>query len=342
MPEKLLIFRRGSLGDAIVSLPALQAVAERFPNAERRILTNTPVMGKAAPMEEILAGIGLVDGFLTFPPRLRGFRRVRTLRQIIKEWGPDSLAYLSEPSGYVGLLREFLFFRSCGIHQFVGIPFRPRHRRYRRLSDRRWESESARLMRAIGGGDGMPRGWSIQFDDAERDAASAQLTAWGADGRFIAFSIGGKFFDKDWGNDNWSSVLDRLTDRNPDLGIVAIGAENEAQRSQQLLSTWRGPQLNLCGETTPRVSALIMEQAAYYLGHDSGPMHLAGLVGTPCIAVFSARAKPGVWFPQGDQHRIFYPWDEAAAAPERAGSSRMSASILTVDADAVLALAKNS
>lgn len=94
MPEKILIFRRGSLGDAIVSLPALQAIADKFPNAERRILTNTPVMEKAAPMEECLAGIGLVDGFLTFPPRLRGFRRVRTLRQIIKEWGPDSLSGL--------------------------------------------------------------------------------------------------------------------------------------------------------------------------------------------------------------------------------------------------------
>ena len=35
-------------------------------------------------------------------------------------------------------------------------------------------------------------------------------------------------------------------------------------------------------------------------------MHLAAAVGTRCVAVFSARAKPGVWFPHGGQHRVFY------------------------------------
>jgi ADP-heptose:LPS heptosyltransferase len=73
-----------------------------------------------------------------------------------------------------------------------------------------------------------------------------------------------------------------------------------------------------------------MQGAAFYLGHDSGPMHLAALAGTSCIAIFSARAKPGVWFPHGDGHRIFYPWDLAAKVTPRAGFRTAGQSIQSI------------
>jgi len=50
----------------------------------------------------------------------------------------------------------------------------------------------------------------------------------------------------------------------------------------------------------------VLTHARMYLGHDSGPMHLAAAVGTPCVAVFSSRSLPGEWFPYGDQHRVLY------------------------------------
>ena len=52
---------------------------------------------------------------------------------------------------------------------------------------------------------------------------------------------------------------------------------------------------------------MIMDRAKIFMGHDSGPMHLAASVGTPSVSVFSNRAKPGIWFPFGAQNRVFYP-----------------------------------
>ncbi len=43
-----------------------------------------------------------------------------------------------------------------------------------------------------------------------------------------------------------------------------------------------------------------------FLGHDSGPMHLAASVGTPVVAVFAARNIPRVWFPLGEQNEVVY------------------------------------
>jgi ADP-heptose:LPS heptosyltransferase len=64
--------------------------------------------------------------------------------------------------------------------------------------------------------------------------------------------------------------------------------------------------VNLCGDLTPRESAAVFARAEIFVGHDSGPMHLAAAVQTPCVAIFSARNKPRVWFPYGRQHRVVY------------------------------------
>ena len=50
MADKILVFRRGSIGDAIVSLDALGVIKSRFTGAEIRILTNAPVLEVAAPV----------------------------------------------------------------------------------------------------------------------------------------------------------------------------------------------------------------------------------------------------------------------------------------------------
>jgi ADP-heptose:LPS heptosyltransferase len=54
------------------------------------------------------------------------------------------------------------------------------------------------------------------------------------------------------------------------------------------------------------VSAAILEQCRFFVGHDSGPMHLASCVGIPCVAIFAARSKPRQWFPRGNKNRILY------------------------------------
>jgi ADP-heptose:LPS heptosyltransferase len=64
--------------------------------------------------------------------------------------------------------------------------------------------------------------------------------------------------------------------------------------------------INLCGKLTPRESAAVFAEARIFIGHDSGPMHLAAAVQTPCVAIFAARNKPRVWFPYGKQHRVVY------------------------------------
>jgi ADP-heptose:LPS heptosyltransferase len=146
--------------------------------------------------------------------------------------------------------------------------------------------------------------WDLHLNESEEKSAeellSPQMPA------FIAASVGTKIGVKDWGEDNWSSLLGRVSDRYPGLGLVLLGSADEQFRSEFVSAKWNGPKKNLCGVASPRVSAAVLKRALLFVGHDSGPMHLAAASGVPCVAIFSARNKPGVWFPFGSKHAVIY------------------------------------
>jgi len=330
----ILIFRRGSIGDAVVSIPALNEIARRHPDAERWMLTNLPVMETTAAVADVLQNSTLITGFISLPPGGGSLAMVRTGLRRIRALKPRLLIYLSEPSRGLARLRERAFFRLAGIRETIGAPESVDTGVYHKLDSSLWESETDRLLRAIGA-DPAAADWTFDFLPEERAEARRHLEGWPGYGGYIMFSLGAKLPDKDWGIHNWRRVLERLSERHPTLGIAAVGARDDSPATRQVLSAWRGPSLDLCGRTPPRISALIGENALFYMGHDSGPMHLAALVGTPCIAVFSARAKPGVWFPRGTRNRIFYPWHEADRVPARPGFRSAGTSITSIDPDAV-------
>jgi ADP-heptose:LPS heptosyltransferase len=334
----VLIFRRGSIGDAIVSIPALNAIAKAHPDAERWILTNMPVMESAAAIEDVLKNSMLVQGYINLPRGGGGWAQTSAAIDKVRALKPDCLYYLSEPSGFLARLKERAFFHLCGLRNVVGAPDAVDTARYRKLETGLWESETARLLRVIGAESAQDRtpDWTFAFTQTEYRTAEDVLAGWAGRERYILFSLGAKLPDKDWGDTNWTHVLDRLSADRPNLGLVAIGAQDESPRTQRMLAAWRGPTLNLCGRTAPRISALVGARARFYLGHDSGPMHLAALVGTPCVAIFSARAKPGVWFPRGSSNRIFYPWDAEPAVSARTGFRVAGNSIAAIQPEPVV------
>lgn len=334
--KSVLIFRRGSIGDAVVSIPALNAIAKTHPDAERWILTNMPVMETAAAIQDVLHNSTLVHGFINLPRGGGGWAELRAAIGRMRALAATELYYLSEPSGPLARLKERAFFRIGGIRSVIGAPDAPDTVAYRPLADGLWESETRRLLRAIGA-DPDAEDWTFPFADTEQAHAQKLLADWPGRRRYVVFSIGAKLPDKDWGDANWTKVLDRVSRSVPDLGLVAIGAADESARTQRVVAAWHGPTLNLCGRTDPRTSALIAEPAQFYLGHDSGPMHLAALVGCRCVAVFSARAKPGVWFPRGQNNRIFYPWEYESSAPARTGFRVAGNSIAAIAPEPVAA-----
>ena len=313
--RRVLIYRLGSLGDTVVTLPCLHLVARAFPRAERRLLTNQPINGKAAPVELVLGESGLVSGVpIRCSVGARDPIALFRLRREIRAFAPDLLIYLTESRGVPAALRDIVFFRTCGIGRIIGAPLTRDLATHRYVPrQKHWEFEAERLARCLAPlGDALLQkreSWDFLFTASERRQADAALAGWSGAADFIAFSIGTKWAPTDWGDARWSAVLRALSAERPGLGLVLVGVAEEAARSDALATHWNGPTLNLCGRLPPRGSALTIARARMFLGHDSGPMHLSAAVGTPTVAVFSRRSKPGIWFPYGSGHRPLYPAD---------------------------------
>jgi ADP-heptose:LPS heptosyltransferase len=308
---KVLVYRLGSLGDTVVALPCFHLIRRRFPSAEITLLTNVPVASKAAPVASVLENTGLFDRVLEYPLQLRDLGTIRQLRSQIRSQKFQAVIHLAAPRGRLNSIRDYVFFRACGIKHIIGVPFKRRDLEVSRVSSGLYESESVRLARrlsSLGVIDLADESfWNLRLSASENSQAAGWLEKFHISAPFLAVGIGTKMAEKDWGSANWTQLLVRLTDRCSDFPLVALGSGDEREVTEECIRAWKAPAANLCGVCSPRVSAAILQRAILFLGHDSGPMHLAAAVKTPCVALFSGRSPPGQWFPRGDGHAVLWP-----------------------------------
>jgi heptosyltransferase III len=317
-PRRVLVFRLGSIGDFLISLPCFHLVRKLFPLSEITLLTNIPANSRAAPAEAILDGTGLVDRYLKYQGGVRDPQHLASLRNEIRAFAPDILIYLAAPRGPLSVYRDFLFFQWCGIKRIVGVPVIPSllNPRPPAPGTMLWESEARRLGRQISSlgniNFDLAENWDLHLSDDETTVAKRVLSrvedlsaTRSGSRRLVGLSIGTKQEVNDWGDENWQAVLNGLEPL--DFALVLVGGMEDRDRSQRLAEGWPGPSVNLCGLISPRATAAVLRRMDLFFCHDSGPMHLASAVGTRCVAVFSRRNPPGPWFPFGPDHDVLYP-----------------------------------
>lgn len=324
--RRVLVYRLGSLGDMLIALPALHLIRRAFPRAETRLLTNTPVHSKAPAAAAVLEGTGLLEGYLRYRVGTRSPLALLAVWWQIVRFRPQVVVYLAAGRGVAAAKRDTRFFRLCGVRRVIGVPLsgamqenyygaEPGTAEARRLLEgAALEPEAARLTRNIAelglGALEDEANWSIHLQAAEHRRADEAIGEAALRTELIAVSVGTKVQAKDWGQANWHALLTRVTEVLPGRGLLLLGAPEERDTSDAAASGWvsggGGPVVNLCGRLSPRESAAAISRATLFVGHDSGPMHLAAAVGTRSVAIFAARNIPRQWFPFGDKHAVVY------------------------------------
>ena len=147
---------------------------------------------------------------------------------------------------------------------------------------------------------------------------------------------GTKYDSKDWGEKNWENLVTKMSIQFPEFAIVFIGSKDEFTQGENISRGCKIPFLNLAGMINPRVSLGVIKLGRIFIGHDSGPMHMAAAIGTPLVAIFSAQNKPGEWFPHSKESRVIYHQTECFGCNLKECILEKKKCILSISVDEVL------
>jgi ADP-heptose:LPS heptosyltransferase len=117
--------------------------------------------------------------------------------------------------------------------------------------------------------------------------------------QYYALCVSGKTAAQRWPLQRYLEVVVALHTLYS-LEPVFIGSPNEADEHAQMISEL-GFGFTSAGLSIGQ-SSMVIGRAKFYLGNDTGPMHLAAALDRQCVVVQSSRNIAGTWDPLGEEH----------------------------------------
>jgi ADP-heptose:LPS heptosyltransferase len=93
---------------------------------------------------------------------------------------------------------------------------------------------------------------------------------------------------KIWPLENWIAFLKLCLQSFPQMKFVLLGDKNESEIGEKIKSQFKNAVDNQIGKTTMTEAIKILDESFFYVGHDSGLMHLAAALETPTFTIWGA------------------------------------------------------
>jgi len=307
MPESILIYHVGNIGDIIVATPTYRAIRNAFPKISITLLTSPGRKGLPGA-REIIQPLNLVDEIIIFyPDELTTAKKLFTFIKDLRRKRYDLLVYLpANQWGVRHLLRDMIFFRVAGIRCAVGFRVYEGYSLYEKYQQAPI-GEVERLLQLIEPLGITASGYTPEFPLEPEDVhfASELLQRYGVgeDEVQIVVHPGGKKPTKLWPLSNFISLIDILI-KDTGARIILVGSADEVGMANTIEAQVKKEIINITGTHSLTQLAAVIKKADLMVSNDSGPMHIAAAVGTPVVALFSGVDIPHVWYPFGDIHRV--------------------------------------
>lgn len=311
--RRILVYRIGQLGDTLVALPAMWAVRNSFPDAHIALLFDKHPSSRYVQSVDLLKGSAVFDQYLGYPFEAKlGRKAVEAARLVatIRAQRFDTLVYLAPTTRTNPRVeRDKVFFKAAGIRHFIGMSGFPQLEpkiagvpltSIRRESDLLLNRLARDLPAALD-----PPSFELNLGEREEELLRKWTDTQPDNGgrTWLAVGPGTKMPAKQWPIERFREVVDQLISEF-DIWPVVFGGGEDRKAGETLLVDW-GRGYNAAGALDIRTAALALKSCVGYIGNDTGTMHLAAAAGIPCVAIFSSRERPGMWYPHGADNAVF-------------------------------------
>ena len=313
--RNVLVFRTGQLGDTIVSLPAIHAIRAAYPDRNLVLLTPHQAGNLVSPLE-LFGKAKLFSQVLFYiPPSVRPntWIHLLVLARKLRRLKPEAFFYLRDfPCKHVR--RDKFFFQFvCGVRHSYGLNGSSYIFNRRDASGRllRYPSEAERLLgivREASADVQMQADVDFTLPISERESFRIE-SLWREnemrpDQWIFGFGPGSKMAAKRWPLDRFVEVAKKLLAHSACFRVMIFGGSEDFALGEEMKRALGEKVVNVAGQLTVLESAEALRHCRLYIGNDTGVMHLAAAVGTPCVTIFSARDHPGRWEPYGANHIV--------------------------------------
>jgi len=308
-PQNILVIDFGQLGDVVLSLPALRAIRERFPQAKITIVVGKPGaevvnLSGYANATLVVDRVALRDG-----PKLVSIGRIMGLVKKVRQQKFDfviDLHSLSETNllGFLSGAPKRLYSRRPGRSlDFLGN-FNPRppiekDHRTRHLIDRYLD-----VLTPLGitHAERQPRLRTRPDDDTAIEKLLKKEKA-DAGTPLIGLFPGAGHPSRRWPLERFAELAEYLS-RNDGVRPIVFTGPEERPLIAQIKTLFPRSTIIFDKLTIPQLAAA-MARLAVLVSNDTGPMHIAAAVATPVVLLLDRRA-PESYIPPGDHHRVIY------------------------------------
>jgi heptosyltransferase-2 len=301
--RRVLVIRLDHLGDGIFAGPALRALRHGLPGAEIVLL--------GGPWASALyAGTGLVDEVRSVQvpwfdrPRRNGLGDWGALARWVNAWGFDAALDLR------GDVRHLVWLALARIPVRLGYPrtgggFLCTHPVVERdVHEVERNVDLVRvLVRQAEAGPLVPVPWSAR--DAEAAQSSLRAAGTTPDEPYVVFHVGAGYASKRWEPESMAAALDRIEAQGTGRAVL-VGTDADRDAVDAVVRhARRRPALVVGWTTLPQLAALVARARAF-VGHDSGPAHIAVAAGVPSVLVYSGVNDPRRWGPWGGKVHLLH------------------------------------
>ena len=274
MENKVLFVRLRLLGDIVLTIPAVQLYISNSPESDVFYLAEARFQEAA----EIIPGIKKV---ISVPDRM-GIKDIIRFRKKIKKLGIQTV--IDFHSGPRSALLTFL----SGAKIRIGYKTPNRNWAYNRLVPRKSENihahsveNQARLLTPLE--IDIQRISPYPEINIDEEEVSEKIRKISKLDKKIVIHIGAKKTYRDWGIENFSSLINLLNQDNYNVFLIGRGDEEE-KRGKYLKNLFDSH--DFTGKLSVKEILFLVAHSDVYFGADSGPLHLASLTNTPIVALY--------------------------------------------------------
>ncbi len=309
--DRIVVIRLSSLGDILLTTPALRALKQVHPDREVHVIVKTeytdllkgnPNVDEIVPMDSSTS----LHGLIKFAWKLRGRYDLvvdlhRSMRSFVIRHLLGAARVLKYPKGVIS---RTILVRTG----WKAIAMR--------------DTIPERYLKALAplGIAGDDRGVDFTIQDTIREwtlsmlheeIASADFT--GTPGpeketgegalSFFAIAPGARWTTKRWLPERFAEVADSLAE---DHGLVPvlIGDRNEQSISESVRNHMKHPAIDLTGRLDLLETGAVIERSKVLISNDSGLMHMASGLMTPIVAIFGPTTRELGFFPYRARYRV--------------------------------------